>query len=91
MNSYQGIALHVQKWRWGENRDILYRKTYWIYEQEGYKIRGNALMHMQGLALGLVELHEVCTDPPLKVAIAPLRGIHSPQQVHCTWCHQQTF
>lgn len=72
-----------------ENRDILYRKTFCIYEQEGYKIRGNALTLMQDLALSL-ELHEVCTNSPLKAFSVPQVGIPSLQWAHGTWCHQQT-
>jgi len=36
-----------------------------------------ALMHVQDLALGLGELHEVHTSPPLKPVRVPLGGIPS--------------
>ena len=36
--------------------------------------------HVQDLALGLIEPHEVCTGPPLKPAQVPLDGIPSRQR-----------
>ena len=43
-----------------------------------------SLTHVQDLALGLVELHEVCMRPPLKPVKVPLDGIPSLQRVDCT-------
>ena len=39
---------------------------------------------MQDLALGLVELHEVCTGPPLKPVKVPMDSIPSFQHVNHT-------
>ncbi|KAK4831319.1 hypothetical protein QYF61_016808 [Mycteria americana] len=47
-------------------------------------VLGIALTHVQVLALGLVELPEVCTGPPLKPVKVPLDGIPSLQCVDCT-------
>ena len=47
-------------------------------------VLGIALTHMQDLALGPVELHEVCMGPPLKPVKVPLDGIPSLQCVDCT-------
>ena len=47
-------------------------------------VLGIALTHVQDLAHGLVELHEVLTGPPLKPVKGPLDGIHSPQHVSGT-------
>ncbi|PKU30563.1 hypothetical protein llap_19132 [Limosa lapponica baueri] len=46
-------------------------------------VLGIALTQMQDLALGLVELQEVCTGPPLKPVQVPLDGIPSLQRVDC--------
>jgi len=45
---------------------------------------GIALTHAQDLALGLVELHEVHTGPPLQSVKVPLNGIPSLQRVNHT-------
>ena len=45
---------------------------------------GIAPTHVQDLALGLVELHEVRTGPPLKPVKVPLDGIPSLQRVDRT-------
>jgi len=45
---------------------------------------GIALTHVQDLPCGLVELHEVCTGPPLKPAKVTLDGIPSLQCVSHT-------
>ena len=37
--------------------------------------------HVQDFALGLLELHEVCTGPALKPVMVPLDGIPSLQRV----------
>ncbi|PKU44166.1 hypothetical protein llap_5535 [Limosa lapponica baueri] len=42
-----------------------------------------ALIQVQDLAFGLVELHEVCMGPPLKPATVPLDGFPSLQCVNC--------
>ncbi|KAK4832374.1 hypothetical protein QYF61_022229 [Mycteria americana] len=47
-------------------------------------VLGIAPPHVQDLALGLVELHEVHTGPPLKPVKVPLNGIPSRQCVNCT-------
>ncbi|KAK4819146.1 hypothetical protein QYF61_025826 [Mycteria americana] len=47
-------------------------------------VLGIAPTHVQDLALGLVELHEVRTGPPLKPVKVPLDGIPSLQHVNCT-------
>ncbi|KAK4813670.1 hypothetical protein QYF61_017637, partial [Mycteria americana] len=47
-------------------------------------VLGIALTHVQDLALDLVELHEIRTDPPLKPVKVPLDGIPSLQRVDCT-------
>ncbi|KAK4808149.1 hypothetical protein QYF61_000129 [Mycteria americana] len=47
-------------------------------------VLGIALTHVQDLALGLIELHDVCTGPPLKPVKVPLDGIPSLQCVDCT-------
>ena len=47
-------------------------------------VLGIALIHVQDLALGLVELHEVRMGPPLKPVKVPLDGIPSLQRVDCT-------
>ncbi|GAB0176690.1 epithelial membrane protein 1 [Grus japonensis] len=47
-------------------------------------VLGIALTHVQDLALGLVELHEVSTDSPLKPVKVPLDGILSVQRVDHT-------
>ncbi|NXW38884.1 F16P1 bisphosphatase, partial [Phaetusa simplex] len=44
-------------------------------------VPGLAMTHVQDLALGLVELHEVLTGPPLKPVQVPLDGIPSLQCV----------
>ena len=46
-------------------------------------VLGIALAQMQDLALGLVELHEVCTGPPLKPVQDPLDCIPALQCVNC--------
>ena len=54
---------------------------------------GIALTHVQDLALGIVELHEVCAGPPLKPVKVPLKSIPFPparQPHHTAWCCQQT-
>ena len=49
-------------------------------------VPGIVSTHMQDLVLGLVELHKVCTDPPLKPVKVPLDGITSLQDIdHTTW------
>ena len=45
---------------------------------------GIAPNQMQDLALGFVELHEVCTGPPLEPVKVPLDGIASLQCVNHT-------
>ncbi|GAB0180776.1 cAMP-dependent protein kinase inhibitor alpha [Grus japonensis] len=47
-------------------------------------ILGIAPTHVQDLALGLVELHEVHMGPPLKPVQVPLDGIPSLRCVNCT-------
>ncbi|KAK4831314.1 hypothetical protein QYF61_016803, partial [Mycteria americana] len=47
-------------------------------------VLGIALTHVQDLALGLVELPEVCMGPPLKPVKVPLDGIPSLQRVDRT-------
>jgi len=47
-------------------------------------VLGITLTHVQDLALGLVEPHEVRTGPPLKPVKVPLDGILSLQHVDCT-------
>lgn len=47
-------------------------------------VLGIASAQMHGLSLGLVEPHEVRTDPPLTPAQVPLDYIPSLQCVHCT-------
>ncbi|KAK4830184.1 hypothetical protein QYF61_008975 [Mycteria americana] len=47
-------------------------------------VLGIAPTQVQDLALGLVELHEVCTGPPLKPVKVPLDGIPSLQRVDHT-------
>jgi len=47
-------------------------------------VLGIALTHGQDLALGLVELHDVRTGPPLKPVQVPLDGIPSFQRVNRT-------
>ncbi|KAK4818497.1 hypothetical protein QYF61_014227 [Mycteria americana] len=47
-------------------------------------VLGIAATHVQDLALGLVELHEVHMGPPLKPVKVPLDGIPSLQAVYCT-------
>ncbi|KAK4825708.1 hypothetical protein QYF61_002067 [Mycteria americana] len=47
-------------------------------------VLGIALTHVQDLALGLVELHEVCTGPPLKPVKVSLDSIPSLQCVDHT-------
>jgi len=47
-------------------------------------VLGIALTHVQDLALGLAELHEVRTGPPLKPVKVPLDGIPLLQHVHRT-------
>ncbi|KAK4827563.1 hypothetical protein QYF61_019187 [Mycteria americana] len=47
-------------------------------------VLGIALTHVQDLALGFVELHEVHTGPPLKPVRVPLDGIPPLQHVDCT-------
>ncbi|KAK4824941.1 hypothetical protein QYF61_021561 [Mycteria americana] len=45
---------------------------------------GIALIQVQNLALGFVELHAVCTGPLLKPVKVPLDGIPSLQRIDCT-------
>ena len=45
---------------------------------------GIALTHVQDLALGLVELHEVCMGPCLKPVQVPLDGILALQRADRT-------
>ena len=47
-------------------------------------VLGIASTHMQDLALGLVELQEVCAGPPLQPVQVPLDGIPSLQRVDRT-------
>ncbi|KAK4822002.1 hypothetical protein QYF61_006616 [Mycteria americana] len=47
-------------------------------------VLGIAPAHVQDLALGLVELHELCMGPPLKPVKVPLDGIPSLQCVNRT-------
>jgi len=47
-------------------------------------VLGTAMTLVQDLALGLAELHEVHTGPPLKPVQAPVDGIPSLQCVDCT-------
>ena len=47
-------------------------------------VLGIVLTHVMDLALHLVELHEVCTGPPLKPAQVPLDDIPSLECVNCT-------
>jgi len=47
-------------------------------------VLGIALTHVQNLALGLRELHEVCTGTPLKSVQVPLDGIPSFQHADRT-------
>jgi len=47
-------------------------------------VLGIALTHVQDLALGLAELHEVCTGPNFRPVKVPLDGIFSLQLVDCT-------
>ena len=47
-------------------------------------VLGIAPTHVQDLALGLVELHEVCTGPPLQPIQVPLDAMPSLQRVNCT-------
>ncbi|KAK4808881.1 hypothetical protein QYF61_007996 [Mycteria americana] len=47
-------------------------------------VLGIAPTQVQNFALGLVELHEVRTGPPLKPVQVPLDGIPSLQRVDCT-------
>jgi len=47
-------------------------------------VLGIALTHVQDLALGLIELHEARTGPPLQPVQVPLVGIPSLQRVKCT-------
>ncbi|NWX21281.1 ARMC4 protein, partial [Aegotheles bennettii] len=47
-------------------------------------VHGIAPIHVQDLALGLVELHVVCMGPPLKPVKVPLDDIPSLQCVDCT-------
>ncbi|KAK4824031.1 hypothetical protein QYF61_009622 [Mycteria americana] len=47
-------------------------------------VLGIALTHVQDLALGLAELHEVGTGPNLKPVKVPLDGTPSLQRVDCT-------
>jgi len=47
-------------------------------------VLGIALTQVQNLALGFVELHEVCTGPSLKLVKVPLDGIPSHQCVNHT-------
>ncbi|CAM9935932.1 unnamed protein product, partial [Bubo scandiacus] len=44
-------------------------------------VLGIALTHVQDLAVGLLELHEVCTGPPLKPVQVPLDGTSLPSSV----------
>ncbi|KAJ7399076.1 hypothetical protein BTVI_118605 [Pitangus sulphuratus] len=47
-------------------------------------VLGIALTQLQHLALGPVELHEVCIGPPLKPVKVSLDGIPSLEYVNCT-------
>ena len=47
-------------------------------------VPGVALTHVQDLALGLVELHDVRTGPLLKPVKVPMDDIPSLQHVSCT-------
>ncbi|PKU42978.1 hypothetical protein llap_6739 [Limosa lapponica baueri] len=63
---------------------FLLRATVNSFSAQPAFVLGIALIHMQDLALGLVELHEVSTDPPLKPVNNPLDGFASLQHVDCS-------
>ena len=54
------------------------------FSTQPVSVFGIALTHVPVLALGLVELHEVHTGPPLQPVQVALDGIPSLQRVNCT-------
>ncbi|KAK4821092.1 hypothetical protein QYF61_013420 [Mycteria americana] len=61
---------------------ILLRAALNPFSTQPVFVLGIAPTHVQDLALGLVELHEVCTGPPLKPVKVSLDGILSLQCVN---------
>jgi len=54
------------------------------FSAQPVSVLGIAPTHVKGLALGLVEFHEVLTGPPLTPVNVPLDGIPSLQHVNHT-------
>ncbi|KAK4805791.1 hypothetical protein QYF61_000397, partial [Mycteria americana] len=63
---------------------LLLRAALNPFSAQPVSVLGIAPTHAQHLALGLVELHEVCTGPPLKPVKVPLDSIPSLQRVDRT-------
>ncbi|KAK4808830.1 hypothetical protein QYF61_001338 [Mycteria americana] len=63
---------------------LLLRAAINPYSTQPVFVLGTAPTHVQDLALGLVELHEVRTGPPLKPVKVPLDGMPSLQHVDHT-------
>ena len=63
---------------------LLLRASLILFSAQPVFVLEVALTHMQDLALGLVDLYEICMGPPLKPVQLLLDGMHSLQYVDCT-------
>ncbi|KAK4817241.1 hypothetical protein QYF61_005263 [Mycteria americana] len=63
---------------------LLLRDAFNAFSTQAVFVLGIAPTHVQDLACGLVEVHEVCAGPPLKPVKVPLDGIPSLQRVNRT-------
>jgi len=72
------LVLGTTDWLQNEHPQVLLdRVALNPFSTEPVFVLGIALTHLQDLALGLVELHEVRTGPPFKSVEVPLDGIPS--------------
>jgi len=63
---------------------LLLRAALNPFSTQPVSVHGIALTYVQNIALGLVELHEVCMGPPLKPVKVSQDGIPSLQHVNRT-------
>ncbi|PKU41812.1 hypothetical protein llap_7885 [Limosa lapponica baueri] len=63
---------------------LLLRAALQPFSTQPVFVPGITMSQVQDLALGLIELHEVDMDPPLKPVQVSLDGIPSLQRVDCT-------
>ncbi|KAK4815471.1 hypothetical protein QYF61_002930 [Mycteria americana] len=78
------LLAHVQFFIHHYPQVLLRRAALNPFVPQSVLIQGIALTHVQDVALGLVELHEVCTGPLLKPVKVPLDGIPSLKRINGT-------